>query len=84
MCFCRDSGDCLVCVVLTTLALDWLSGMVSDGFQNSEKGFVDPGERASRKSLGWCDLDKWEKGMDLFFLLGVKCVDEVALQAMLQ
>ena len=28
--------------------------MVSDGFQNSEEGFVDPRERACRKSVGEC------------------------------
>ena len=52
--FWRLSG---VGVVLISLALDWCSGMVSDGFPCSEKVHVDPGERASGKSLGKCGLD---------------------------
>ena len=39
------------------LLKDFRSGMVSDGFSIAEKGFVDPGERTCRKSLGECDLD---------------------------
>ena len=50
--------DCVllsgVGVVLNTLAPDGFFVMVS---ANSEEGFVDPRERACRKSLGECDLD---------------------------
>ena len=51
-------------VVLTSLALDGCSGMVSDDFQ-TQKRVLDPGESVCRESLGECDLDCWEKGVDV-------------------
>ena len=47
VCGCRDPGDCLSLVLVWSLPLllseDFRSGMVSDGFQTAETGFVDPG-----------------------------------------
>ena len=58
--FFSDPNDCLSPVLVWSLPLllskDFRSGMVSDGFQTAEKGFVHPGERPSRKSLGECGL----------------------------
>ena len=73
-------GLWFVCVAVaippTVFLLCWCS--------NAEKGFVDSGKREGGENLGRCDRDCLEKGVDLKILLGVKCVDEVALQAMPQ
>ena len=50
-------------VVLAALALEKISDQ--GWFPNAEKGFVDPGERTSRESLGEGGLDWWKKGVDV-------------------
>ena len=47
--FQRLSG---VGVVLTSLALDWCSGMVSDGFQTQKRGSWIPGKERAERVLG--------------------------------
>ena len=59
---CRcDPGDCLTPVLVWSLPLLLLkgfgSGILNDGVQTQRRGFVDPGERTGRKSLGECGLD---------------------------
>ena len=43
---------------------------------------VGPGQ--GRKGSGGRNHDRWQKGVDVQILFGVECVDETALQAMLQ
>ena len=75
--FRRLSG---VGVVLTSLALDWCSGMVSDGFQTQKRGSWIPGkERAERVLASAISIDGRREWTCKFCSKS----NEVALQALL-
>ena len=71
-------------VVLTSLALDWCSRMVSDGFQTQKRCSWIPGRERAEKVLASAVSFDGRKEWTCKILLRVKCVDEVALQALLQ
>ena len=78
--FGRLSG---VGVVLTSLALDWCSRMLSDGFQTQKRGSWIPGKEREEGVLASAISTDGRKDGTCKFCSESRCVDEVALQALL-
>ena len=96
--FCRDPGDCLFLVFSVAIpsivfpsCLCGLAALVSRkvfwlvmGLSDTEEEVLGVGPGQGRMNSGRSNHNRWQEGVDVQILFSVECVDEVALQAMLQ